>query len=877
MSDSDIESPQKINSNERLQINNQHEIEITELKNRIIQLEQSIQETTSYQQRVLQCIQHHIIVVKRREDGQFIISLSEGKLTQLYKINSKNVTDKAFDQVLPRSVYREFQSKFEEAFLGTCTWFEFRLHKQVFFMQLSPIMDKEKVIEIVGTIIDITSSKQTEQILHILSQEISNKTGTTFFKELTHLLTDVLDIDCAYVAMLDRERDGRASTLAISSNGKIIDNIQYDIVNTPTEEVIKSGSSCTLHGAMNQFSLGYWEKNGKVEAQMGRLLFNSNGTSMGILGVMHSKPIGNQTLVDSMLNLFASRASTELERMLAEDQLIKNNAILKATQESIMDGILIVDEQHKIVHYNRKCKEIWNIPEQIENQKNAEDWLTYMVSQVDKAGEHVEIFGVDQMQPITNEPVELNLHDGRVLEVFTDQILSRDQQSYGRIWVFKDMTERKKNEDLLRQHIFWDALTGLPNRTLFDDRLHLAISQAKRADNMLAVAVMDLDCFRVINDTLGVEAGDQLLRQVAKRMAEGMREGDTVCRLIGDEFQFIFPDISGLRDVATLAEQLHNKISMPFEINGEQLVVTCSIGISLYPTDGVTPLELVKNAKAAMYRSKERGGNNYQLYMPTMNQSTFLKLTLMQDLRNAIERGELFLQYQPRYNMNSDEIIGMEALVRWNHPKLGLIPPGDFIPLAEELGLISALDEYVLQEACKQNKAWQDAGFKPIRVSVNVSPVEFQQRNLAKMIAETLKETGLSSEYLEVEITEGVTMHQVEVALSTLYELKQLGIHISIDDFGTGYSSLSYLKKFPVDTLKIDRSFIRDIEEDDDVEIVSYIIALARSLKLNVIAEGVETEEQKRFLTDKNCFEMQGYYFSPPLNSEEFESLLIKK
>ena len=227
--------------------------------------------------------------------------------------------------------------------------------------------------------------------------------------------------------------------------------------------------------------------------------------------------------------------------------------------------------------------------------------------------------------------------------------------------------------------------------------------------------------------------------------------------------------------------------------------------------------------------------------------------------------------------MNSDEIIGMEALVRWNHPKLGLIPPGDFIPLAEELGLISALDEYVLQEACKQNKAWQDAGFKPIRVSVNVSPVEFQQRNVAKMIAGTLKETGLSSEYLEVEITEGVTMHQVEVALSTLYELKQLGIHISIDDFGTGYSSLSYLKKFPVDTLKIDRSFIRDIEEDDDVEIVSYIIALARSLKLNVIAEGVETEEQKRFLTDKNCFEMQGYYFSPPLNSEEFESLLIKK
>ncbi|MED1668387.1 EAL domain-containing protein [Brevibacillus laterosporus] len=826
----------------------------------------------------LSILPHVLFSFEKREDSQITVTLFEGALTKRFGVGMK---EGPLEDVMLPDMVKIMKSHVERAFLQDTVDFHISLDNRLYHGHMKPVIIQncdtinQKVTEIVGFLTDVTEQKQVEEMLHVVTQGITNKMGEEFFHYLSRTLIDVLELDYAFIAVLHKDKPGRAVTISISDKQAYLENVEYDIAHTPTEEVIRAGKSCVLEGIQQAYPLDQSLRFFKVEAQMGHLLYDSNGSPMGILAVMSRKPITNPGMIDSMLHLFASRASAELERKLAEEQLIKNNAILRATHESMMDGMLIVNEWDQIVHYNRKCREMWKIPENVEQQNNANHWLMYMLSQIKNNHQATVLFDLTQVNKLQSDTVEISFHDGRVYEVYSGPIDSSQQHYYGRIWIFKDMTDRKKNEEMMSQQLFYDSLTGLPNRVLFDDRLLLAISQAKRTESMLAVVILDLDCFKVFNDTLGHAAGDQLLQLVAARLADHMREGYTVCRLVGDEFQFIFPDISSLQDVAHLSQELLNKIALPFEMEGQDLTMTCSIGISLYPNDGTTQLELVKNAKAALYRSKEKGGNIYQLYTPAMTKSAFQKLTLMQDLRYAIDRNELFLQYQPRYDLSSGELIGMEALVRWEHPKLGLISPGDFIPLAEEMGFIVTLDEYVLKAACIQNKKWQQAGLKPVRVAVNISPVEFQQRNLVATIAKVLQDTNLAPQYLEVEITEGVTMHKVETAITTLHELKDLGIHLSIDDFGTGYSSLSYLKKFPVDTLKIDRSFIRDITVDpDDAEIVSYIIALARSLKLNVIAEGVETEEQKSFLTEKNCYEMQGFYFSPPLHTNDFASLL---
>ncbi|MGG0792949.1 EAL domain-containing protein [Brevibacillus laterosporus] len=1001
MSDRDYYSPQQLRNNERLHTIGEQESQIANLQRSLAQMENKLQELTQQHKRIFETLQTQIFAGKRQEDGSVVLTFSEGKVAKDLGVTTKDVEGKTVTEIFRPDIAPFVQQKFEEAFSGCCVWFEFEQNERFYITQISPLLEGDRVAEIVGTVLDITQSKrveqkkklyaqkcktslsilphvlfsfekrednqitvtlfegaltkrfgagikegsledvmlpnmvkiikshveraflqetvdfqvsldnrlyyghmkpviiqncdtnnpkiteivgfltdvteqkQVEEMLHVMTQGITNKMGEEFFHYLSRTLIDVLEVDYALIAALHKGKPGRAVTISISDKQAYLENIEYDIAHSPTEEVIKSGKICVIEGIQQIYPLDQSLRFFKVEALMGQLLYDSNGSPIGILAVMSRKPIINPGLIDSMLHLFASRATAELERKLAEEQLIKNNAILRATHESMMDGMLIVNEWDQIVHYNRKCREMWKIPEHVEQQNNANHWLMYMLSQIKDNHQATALFDLAQVNKLQPDTVEISFYDGRVYEVYSGPIDSSQQHYYGRIWIFKDLTDRKKHEEMMSQKLFYDSLTGLPNRVLFDDRLLLAISQAKRTESMLAVVILDLDCFKVFNDTLGHAAGDRLLQLVAARLADHMREGDTLCRLVGDEFQFIFPEISSLQDVAQLSQELLDKIALPFEMEGQSLTMTCSIGISLYPNDGTTQLELVKNAKAALYRSKEKGGNIYQLYTPAMTQSAFQKLTLMQDLRYAIDRNELFLQYQPRFDLSSGELIGMEALVRWQHPKLGLISPGDFIPLAEEMGFIVTLDEYVLKAACIQNKKWQQAGLKPVRVAVNISPVEFQQRNLVATIAKVLQETNLAPEYLEVEITEGVTMHKVETAITTLHELKELGIHLSIDDFGTGYSSLSYLKKFPVDTLKIDRSFIRDITVDpDDAEIVSYIIALARSLKLNVIAEGVETEEQKSFLTEKQCYEMQGFYFSPPLHTNEFANLL---
>jgi diguanylate cyclase (GGDEF)-like protein len=438
--------------------------------------------------------------------------------------------------------------------------------------------------------------------------------------------------------------------------------------------------------------------------------------------------------------------------------------------------------------------------------------------------------------------------------------------------------ERKQAEDRIRHMAHHDALTGVPNRILLHDRLNQAILYAQRYDRQVTAIFIDLDNFKLINDSLGHNVGDELLKVIATRMLQSVRRTDTVARLGGDEFVIVLfgqPAGQQTEALAPLLEKLRHAIAQPVHIGEHRLHVTCSMGVASYPRDADGVHALLMNADAAMYRAKELGRNSYEFYSGEMNTKSQEKLTLQDGLREAIARNELMLLYQPQVDLRSGQITGVEALIRWQHPELGMVSPVTFIPLAEETGLIVPIGEWVLRTACRQNKAWQDAGTRPIIVSVNVSARQFKEGNLVERVARALRETGLEARYLELELTESLIMQNLQLAVATMRDLQAMGVWLSIDDFGTGYSSLSALKSFPIVRLKIDRSFVRDIPGDeDDKAITTAMISLGHKLNLKVVAEGVETDGQLAFLRDNECDEMQGYHFSRPVPVAEIENLL---
>jgi diguanylate cyclase (GGDEF)-like protein/PAS domain S-box-containing protein len=437
-----------------------------------------------------------------------------------------------------------------------------------------------------------------------------------------------------------------------------------------------------------------------------------------------------------------------------------------------------------------------------------------------------------------------------------------------------DISERKSAEEQIKSLAYHDTLTGLPNRLLFNDRLSIAVAQAHRLHQRLAVLFLDLDRFKVINDSLGHGVGDRLLQEVARRLLQTVREGDTVARLGGDEFTLLLPGAGRPLDLAKLAEKILDGLKQPYRIEGNELFVTASMGVSLYPEDGQNPDALVKNADTAMYRAKDQGRDNYQLYTAAMNATALERLGMENSLRKALAARELEVYYQPVLTLATGAVYGVEALLRWQHPERGLISPGDFIPLAEVTGLIIPLGKWVLSTACRQMKEWHERGH-PLTVSVNLSARQFQQPDLVEQVTRVLDETGLAPRSLELEITESNAMQSAETTAQTLKALKTLGVRISIDDFGIGYSSLSYLKRLPIDTLKIDQSFVRDITTDpDDAAIVTAVIAMAHTLKLVVVAEGVEDQDQLAFLHARQCDRMQGFLFSQPLPPDDCEKLL---
>ena len=450
----------------------------------------------------------------------------------------------------------------------------------------------------------------------------------------------------------------------------------------------------------------------------------------------------------------------------------------------------------------------------------------------------------------------------------------------------QDVTELKRAEERIRHLAYYDGTTGLPNRQYFMERLQHALIQARRHDRQLGVLSLDLDQFKRINDTLGHSAGNELLISVAGRLADVVRQDDTlahgdhdsadaIARLDGDEFSLLITELVHYHDAARVARRLLEELRKPFSAAGQEVFVSASIGLALYPLDGEDGESLIKNAGAAMHFAKDQGRDNYQFYSRAMNSTALEKLAMESQLRKALERDELILHYQPKIRAMTGEVIGLEALIRWQHPELGMVPPGSFIKLAEDTGLIIPIGEWVLQEAARQNAAWQREGLRRLHVGVNIASLHFRQGRLTDSVAAALQGSGLDPAYLELEVTESMLMHSVDATLNTLFKLKEMGVRLAIDDFGTGYSSLAYLKRFPLESLKIDRSFVKDLPGDaEDAAITKAIIAMAHSLKLSVVAEGVETTEQLAFLQQHGCDLLQGFLFSRPVPAADVPALL---
>jgi diguanylate cyclase (GGDEF)-like protein len=440
-----------------------------------------------------------------------------------------------------------------------------------------------------------------------------------------------------------------------------------------------------------------------------------------------------------------------------------------------------------------------------------------------------------------------------------------------------NIEQRKQAEGRITYLAYHDALTNLPNRTLLEDRLATALAQARRRDRMLALLYLDLDRFKRVNETIGHALGDQVLQSVVERLVAIVREADTVARVGGDEFAILLPEISRVQDAVDVAERVLHGLRQPLAIEHRELHATVSTGIAVHPNDAEEADTLMRNAAIAMYRAKEQGGDNYQLYAPAMNAPIADPLALESELRRALEREEFVLYYQPQVSIADWQIVGVEALIRWQHPKRGLVLPSAFIPMAEETGLIVSLGEWVLRTACAQAKAWQEAGLPALRVAANISGRHFQLRSLVNVVGQVLRETALDPHWLQLEITETVAVQDVDFTSRMLGELREMGVQIAIDDFGNGHSSLNYLKRLPIDDVKIDQYFVRDVTTDpNDAAIVGSIVAMAHGLNLKVVAEGVETQQQLAFLKDRRCDVVQGSLFSEPVPADAIQQIVAR-
>jgi diguanylate cyclase (GGDEF)-like protein/PAS domain S-box-containing protein len=692
---------------------------------------------------------------------------------------------------------------------------------------------------------------------------------------------------------IQRKREGLEEAIGVDGRRRIYaytplglagqEPSAYVLIGTPRETVFAASAyelNRNLLGvgaaALAALLFAWWSGELFLVRRVARLMGATRRLAAGDLTARTgelSGPAELNQLAQVLDDMAATLQRRQAESERAQQALRDSEARYRLIVETAEEGIFIIDPDGDTVFANAMMAGMLGYSV---DEMRGRPIFDFMDEEMSSLARH----GLLRRQGIREQQdIRFRRKDGGDLWtiVAANPISESDGRCLGTLAMVTDITERKRAEDHLIYLAHHDSLTGLPNRTLFNDRLQQSLIDAARRERVVAVLFMDLDRFKTINDTLGHEVGDVLLRAVSARLKDCIRTGDTVARLGGDEFIVLLPDVSHVDDIGRVAQKILDVFDQPFSIDGREFFVTTSIGITLYPFDGKDVDGLVKNADVAMYRAKEQGRNSYQFYTAEMTAKAHENLALENALRGALDRHELVLHYQPVVDLASGEVSGMEALLRWQHPEQGLIMPQRFIPLAEESGLIVPIGEWALRTACLQAAAWQQQGYPPLRLAVNLSARQFYQRNLAEVIARVLRNSALDPAWLELELTESLLMQNAELTHATLRTLNAMGVRLSIDDFGTGYSSLGYLKRFPLDTLKIGRSFVRDVPADpDDAAIVSAIIVMAHTLEMRVIAEDVETETQREFLRSQACDAFQGYVFGPPLPPEEFIRYLPK-
>lgn len=768
----------------------------------------------------------------------------------------------------------------DEAFQGNSSEFEFTtVNGKIFISSFIPVKAAAGQIQyLLGVTEDVTQRKMAEaslhsslEGLHALHAIISNS-RSSFDEKIRALLTmgcQRFGLPIGIFAHIEGEHYEVREVIA--PDNAIAQGSIFQLGKTYCSETLKTPEPVSFeHAAESEWKFHPCYAEFKLEAYLAIAIYVA-GKPYGTINF--SSPTPRQlSFTDTDKEILKSMAQwigSELERRQAEAVSTRLGRILDSSSNEIY--IFNADTLH-FVQVNQGAQR--NLGYTLEELRE----LTPLALKPEFTQQRFEAL----IAPLRREEQDtitfVTLHkrkDGSLYPVEVRLHLSRTEDPPVFVAVIQDITERRQTEERLHYLAHYDALTDLPNRVLLHKRLNEAMLEADRRERLVAVMFLDLDRFKTINDTLGHDVGDALLKAVAERLKKTVRPGDTISRLGGDEFTVILGNVAHVDDVSRVAQKILDQFLSPFRLGGRDLHTSPSIGITLYPLDDKAPEDLLKDADVAMYRAKELGRNRFQFFTADLNVRAARRLELETGLRQALERQEFILHYQPLVDTKTGRIKGMEALLRWQHPEFGLIPPLEFIPLAEDTGLIIQIGEWVLKTACAQIKAWHETGFPALQVAVNLSSKQLRDKNLVGVVQQALADSGLEARYLGLELTESVLMEDMELAAAIMKELKKVGVAFSLDDFGTGYSSLSYLKRFPIDYLKIDRSFVCDITTDlFGAGIVRAIIVMAHTLKIKVIAEGVETNEQLVFLRRQGCDITQGYYCSEPLPAELFTDLL---
>jgi diguanylate cyclase (GGDEF)-like protein/PAS domain S-box-containing protein len=701
--------------------------------------------------------------------------------------------------------------------------------------------------------------QQSSESMQRLLDASSLPSDEQYFHAITKELTQIYNCHYSFIGVFDNNTMKNIRTLSLRVGNQHQDNFSYALANTPCHDVLNNKMQLIPCNAPALYPNDDLLIQMGIESYFGAPILSPTNQTLGIVAVMDTKPMILGEWVRPVLGLLANRVSFELEREKSAHEIQLAASVFKETVEAIM----ICDNQKRILRVNPAfChmtgfsaqEVIGKTPQELESKKQGEAYYQAFWCSIDKSGTwQGEIW-----------------HKRKNDKAFpcwqTIKAVTGNQQKIKQyITVFSDITNKKQAEEKIYRLAHYDVLTGLPNRSLFIDQLDRALENARLCNQTLGLLFMDLDHFKLVNDSAGHSTGDELLVKVADRLRKFVTKKVVISRFGGDEFTVLMRDIDSSQAIQSLGQAILNELTPPFTLDNKEVMISASIGYCCYPTDAQNAHELLKNADIAMYKAKEDGRQNIKQFTPKMHLKAKQRVEVEHQLRIALKQNQFVLHYQPQVEFDSGKVVGCEALVRWLHPEKGMIPPNDFIPIAEESGLIVPLGDWVLEQACRQFILWQQQGVKLNRMAVNLSPRQFANHDLEGVIKQVLSDTGMKPENLELELTESMLMENVELTIETMNRLKLLGIQLSIDDFGTGYSSMAYLKHFPIDKLKIDKSFIDDLlVAPQDAAIVNATINLAHGLGLVVIAEGVETEEQVGYLQAHQCEEIQGYYFCRP-------------